>query len=185
MITNRKIAKWIDISIENPFKTWWKARKYFKRPKIKFNIFFISYKTHKLRGKLLDIDCWDIRWKDKFDSPRHEISPHISVTLFGKFGFNISSHIYYKDEFGEKQNGDMIYWEYLLEWLYYKKTLRCYSTWTGDSKLYKEKHWGDKDDGSQDTFTPYHYVVPCVAMSLNKRGIKELKRELNEQKGNS
>lgn len=185
--TNRKVSKWIDVAIENPFKTWWKARKYFKRPRLKFRSFFTSYKAYRRGGRLLEIECFDIVWKDKFNSPRHEISPHISVLLFGKFGFRIDTVIYYNDEFGEKQNGDMEYWEYLLKWLYYKKqrTLRCYSSWTGDSKLYRVRHWGKAEDGSQDTFTSAPYITPCVSMSLNKQGIKELKRELNEERGNT
>ena len=151
--TNRKVSKWIDIAIENPFKTWWKARKYFKRPKLKFRAFFTSYKAYKRGGRLLEIECFDIMWKDKFNSPRHEISPHISVLLFGKLGFRVDAVIYYNDEFGERQNGDMEYWEYLLEWLYYKKerTLRCYSSWTGNSRLYRVRHWGKAEDGAEET----------------------------------
>ena len=185
--TNEKISKWIDIAIENPFKTWWKARKYFKRPKLKFKTFFTSYKTYKQRGKLLEIECFDIMWKDKFNSPRHEISPHISVLLFGKFGFRVDFYIDYYDEFGELQNGDMKYWEYLLDWLYYKKkkTLKCYSAWTGQSQLYKTVKWGKAEDGSDDKHIPIPYIIPCVAMSLNKAGVAELKKELNEKRGNT
>lgn len=179
--TGRKLSKWIDITIENPFKTWWKARKYFKIPKLRFSAFSDSYRSYKHGGRILEIDCLDVMWKDKFNSPRHERSPHISILLFRKFGIRIDFYIDYYDEFREKQNGDMEYWEYLLEWLYYKKkkTLRCYSSWTGDSKLYRVRHWGKAEDGSEDTYTPARFIIPCVAMSLNKNGIKELKRELN------
>lgn len=186
--TGRKLSKWIDIAIENPFKTWWKARKYFKRPKPMFRMFTRSWKAHKHGGRILEIECFDIMWKDKFNSPRHEISPHISILLFGKFGLRIDTVIWYSDEFGEKQNGDMEYWEYLLEWLYYKnkETLRCYSAWTGESRLYRTvKRWGNKEDGTEDVYASTPYVVPCVAMSLNEEGIKELKRELNEESRNT
>ena len=174
-------------NIENPFKTYWKARKYFKCPKL--NISFCTSKYHfpyaskYWQGKLLDINIHDVLWKDKWDSPRHERNPLIYICLFGKFSVWITPKIYYKDEFGENKLGDMEYWEYLLEWLYYKekKTLRCYSGWTGTSKLYKQRvKTGNSEDGSEDVYEPARYTVPCVAMSLNKRGIKELKKELNK-----
>lgn len=184
--TGRKLSKWIDIMIENPFKTWWKARKYFKRPKLQLSTFSDSWRSYKRGGRILEIDCLDVMWKDKFNSPRHERSPHISILLFRKFGIRIDFHIDYYDEFGEKQNGDMEYWEYLLEWLHYKekKTLRCYSAWTGQSQLYtRVTHWAEV--ASDDVKEPYPYVIPCVAMSLNKYGIKKLKQELNEERGNT
>lgn len=168
--------RFIDIFIENPFKTWWKAKKYFKRPKLSFGFF----PTHN--GKFLKINCHDILWKDKYDSPRHEINPYIEITLFNLFGFSIQFHTYYKDEFGIKQVGNIYYWEYLLSWLYYykKKTLICYSTWTYNSKLYKYiSEYGDNIDGSEDVIKPLKLVIPCVALSLNKKGIKKLKEELN------
>lgn len=184
--TGRKLSKWIDIRIENPFKTWWKARKYFKRPKLCFSTFTSSFRSHKKGGRLLEIDCMDVIWKDKFNSPRHEISPYISILLFGKFGIRIDTAIYYGDEFGDRQRGDMEYWEYLLEWLYYKeqKTLKCYSGWSTQSRLYSRVvQWAEV--AIDDVVEPYPYVVPCVSMFLNKRGIKELKRELNEEGGNT
>lgn len=178
-------------SIENPFKTWWKARKYFKLPKIKItfsaNKWHFPYATKYWQGKILDINIRDVLWKDKYDSPRHEKNPLIYICLFGKFAIWITPAIFYKDEFNEKQNGDMEYWEYLLEWLYYKEksTLKCYSSWTSKSQLYKAVKWGNTEDGSEDEYVPITYTIPCVAMSLNKRGIKELKRELNEERGHT
>ena len=185
--TGRKWSKWVDIMIENPFKTWWKAREYFKRPKLRFRTFTTSWRAYKRGGRILEIDCMDVIWKDKFNSPRHEQSPHISILLFNKFGIRVDFHIDYYDEFGEIQNGDMLYWEYLLEWLYYKEknTLRCYSSWTGNSQLYKTIKWGKAEDGSEDERIPMTYTLPCVALSLNRRGIKELKRELNKERGNT
>lgn len=179
--------------IENPLKTWWKARKYFKLPKIKPHFHLVykyknyPYASYRRIGKILDIWITDVMWKDKYDSPRHERNPLIWICLFRKFAFSITFNVFYLDEFGERQNGDMEYWEYLLEWLYYKKerTLRCYSSWTGNSRLYRVRHWGKAEDSSEDTYTSAPYIIPCVSMSLNKKGIKELKRELNEERGNT
>ena len=192
-ISNSKVSKWINIIIENPFKTWWKAKKYFKIPKISFKIHRVSkisgypYASYKWIGKLLDIYIRDVRWKDKFNSPRHELNPIVWICLFRNIALWINFHIDYKDEFSEKQNGDMEYWEYILNWLYYKnkQTLRCYSTWIGNSKLYKTCKYGNAEDGSEDTWKALPYIVPCVSMSLNKQGIKELKRELNEENRNT
>lgn len=186
--TRGKIEKWINISIENPFKTYQKARKYFKKPKWKWKFSLVTrcsnypYATYFRLGKILDINTHDIWWKDKWNTPRHERNPLIYICLFRKFAFIACPHIYYYDEFGEKQNGDMEYWEYLLYWLYYKKqkTLRCYSTWEYDSKLYRMRKYGEAEDGSEDVIKPFKCVTPIVAMSLNREGIKQLKQELSK-----
>lgn len=179
-----KWESWINYYIENPFKTWWKARKYFKRPKLSFHILRVTkfknypYASYKWIGKLLDIRIEDVQWKDKFNSPRHEGNPRIWICLFRTIAFAVNFNVYYEDEFGEKQSGDLEYWEYVLNWLYYKnqKTLRCYSAWTRNSQLYRTRHWNKTED--KDTVTPAPSIVPCVAMSLNKQGIKQLKSEL-------
>lgn len=186
---NKRFEEWINIWIENPLKTWKKAKKYFKRPKFKgfFHIVHTygryPYACYNRIGKILDIRITDISWKDKWSSPRHEESPYIFICLFRKFAFTGRFYISYYDEFGEKKNGDCYYWEYLLDWIYYqnKKSLRCYSAWTSDSKLYKRVVYGNAEDGSEDTYKPFKEVVPVVAMSLNKQGIKQLKEELNEK----
>lgn len=184
--------KWISYYITNPLKSWWKARKYFKRPKISFRIYRVRkysgypYASYNWIAKILDIHIHDVSWKDKYDSPRHERNPIVWICLFRFIAFTIHFNIYYYNEFGEKQGGDMYYWEYLLEWLYYRQSLTCYSTWIGKSGIYKTiDEYGKANDGSEDTYKPCQYVVPTVAMSLNKTGIKKLKEELNEQRRNS
>ena len=165
-----------DIYIENPFKTWWKARKYFKRPKtiIKIGLFKENFRFNI--NKILHISIHDLEWKDKWNSPRHEDNPLIFISLFKYFWIYIESHIKYYDEFGEKKDGDSIYWEYLLNYLYYKKRLRCYSAWRHDSKLYRMSIY-NKEKGEYE-YKPYVEIIPVVAMSLNKEGIKQLKSEL-------
>lgn len=178
------VEHFFDISLENPFKTWWKARKYFKRPRL--GLKWYTGRSIVGQGKILNLHVSDVRWKDKYDSPRHEFSPFININLFNIIGLYVRSRIPYLDEFGERQDGSMEYWEYLLDWLYYedKKTLKCYSTWITQSKLYEEViQWAEV--AIDDIKKPYHYIMPCVAMSLNRRGIKELKRELHEQGRNS
>lgn len=186
---NKKLEKWFNIYIENPFKTWWKVRKYFKRPKWECHFHLVKtykgypYATWNWLGKILDINIHDVWWKDKWNTPRHERNPLIYICLFRKFAFTAIPHIWYYDEFGEKHSRDMTYWEYVLDFLYYKKgkTLRCYPVCTGDFKSYHKRIYGNAEDGSEDTLEPYSYVVPVVAMSLNKKGIERLKKELNDE----
>jgi hypothetical protein len=178
------MSKYIEYLIYNPFKTWWKARKYFKRPKISFHFFWklsqncpIAYTKNV--GKILDIYIDDVLWKDKYNSPRHERDPFIWVCFFKQFGFSINFDIYYRNEFGERVVGNMYYWEYMLDYLYYHHTLTCFPVWEGNSKLYKYIfEFKNTEGGSKDVLSPCKYIVPSVAMSLNKEGIKQLKKEL-------
>lgn len=102
--------KYIDIYIENPFKTWWKVRKYFKFPKL-----YISYTTKYYCDHWLSIEVFDITWKDKWFSPRHEISPLIKISIFKKLILKIylEGNKYYSE----------IYWETILDYLYYTNDL--------------------------------------------------------------
>lgn len=172
----RKWKGLVNISISNPFKTWWRARKYFKRPKTRFkcgfNVYLCPFVSTNYVGKILDIYIRDVQWKDKYNSPRHEQNPMIWIHLFSKFTICIYPEVTYKNEFGEDTDSSYVYWEYLLDYLYYSKTLKCYPTWVGTSLLYKHT--------VKDTEEYYYTVVPSVSMSLNKKGIKQLKKELNK-----
>jgi hypothetical protein len=180
------LDEYCGIWIDNPLKTWWKAREYFKRPKMSFMFFndiyrCCPYASIKNVGKIIDIQIHDVGWKDKWDTPRHERSPYIWICFFKRFGISIGFHIYYHNEFGLIENGDMEYWEYLLKWLYYKekKTLRCYSHWEMDSKVYRKcVKYGEAEDGSEDVFEPYKVIIPTVAMSLTKKGALALQKEI-------
>ena len=178
----------IALSIENPFKTWWKAKKYFKFPDVAIKLGWDPYRhpyaSSYWRGKILDINIYDLYWKDKYNSPRHERDPLIYFCLFSRISLWIIFGKCYYDEFGEKQNGSMEYWEYILKYLYYSKNknLRCYSCWTTDSKLYRQiSKYGNEEDGSKDEYKFYTVVIPVISMSLNKSGIKKLKEQLKQK----
>lgn len=171
-------VKWF---ISNPLGTWYKARKYFKLPTIKINVFTnlrdnCPYASFNNVGKILNISCCDVSWKDKWNSPRHERNPYIWVCFFKRFGFSIHFRVYYIDELGNKTSGDMYYWEYLLDYLYYSKSLRISSTWTYTSKLYRRTKWGKAEDGSNDKYVPLERVIPTPNFSLTKKGFKELQK---------
>lgn len=176
-IWNRKFESYINFYIENPIKTLWKCRKYFKFPSVSFHVFTnplynCPYATFKWLAKIIDISIIDVSFKWKYDEIRFERSPHIWVCFFRKFGFSINFHYYYKNEFNEKECCDDEIWEYLLTYLYnYKCLSKNVPNWYRDSKIYKER---DKED----KIIPSKYTIPVIQYSLTKKGIKQLKKEL-------
>jgi hypothetical protein len=171
------LSKFINFHFENPLRTWMQARKYFKLPKLRIRF----YNNNKpWRGSLLSIESYDVGWKTKWGSSRFEESPNINICLFNKFRIEISWHMYYIDELGDKVECDDVYWEYLIDSLDYNfRTLLHYSAWRTDSRLYR--YASGKNEEGKTTYSPYPYVVPCVTISLNKKGLKKLKEELNER----
>lgn len=192
--------KYFSVFIENPLKTWWKAKKYFKFPKIHFHkvgklfhkkvhtefgdyvddgISWCPYACLDNMGNILSIFSCDVLWKDKWDTPRHERSPIIWVCFFKRIGFAITFNVHYLDEFGKIQNGDMYYWEFLLNYVYYvhdlKKALLASGAWTMNSKLWRYvSKYGSEENGTTDEYKPYLLVIPTQLFSLNKNGLKLL-----------
>lgn len=105
--------KYFDIYIENPLKTYNKIKKYFLPLKPKFSWSF--GKGNK--AKILDINSFDVCWKDKWNSPRHEWNPRIMISLFNYI------HLYIDFTLDDGGITDMVYWEIVLTWLYYGKDL--------------------------------------------------------------
>ena len=170
----------IALSIENPLKTWWKARKYFKFPNIAIhfsnNKYSFPYASEFWRGKLLDINIHDLFWKDKYNSPRHEVNPLIYICLFNKWSLWIIFNKTFINEFGDKTDESMHYWEYLLDYLYYSKSLKLSSYWVTDSKVAQIKEFGNAEDGSEDIRKSMQIYIPDQLISLNKKGLKEFKK---------
>lgn len=175
---NRRFTKYFNFFIENPLKSYWKAKKYFKCPKI--SIHFFSNPIHncplasfKYIGAILDIQSHDVMWKTKYNSIRYERPPYIWICFFKRFGFSINFNIYYKDEFNETEPLDDWYWEYLLEYTKNNQKLsEAYSVCYGTSKLYYVWDYEKNEKKHKD------YLIPIVKESLNKEGIKQLKKEL-------
>lgn len=64
-------------------------------------------------AKILDIKSYDILWKDKYDSPRHEESPYVAISILGYTLFwtwKLYPHL---------KHEDYNYWEQALWYLYY------------------------------------------------------------------
>lgn len=123
--------KLFNFYFENPLKTYNKIKKYFKPLTTKIEISF--YKSNK--AKILEIYSYDLMWKDKYNSPRHEYNPRIFIHLFNYI------HIYINYIIDDNSINDMIYWEAALYWLYYEKTLKEAikesSGWTEYDKIQK------------------------------------------------
>lgn len=184
-----------------PLRTWWKARKYFVRPKRYIYFFFTHsirrvdkeeverfglnakkigrwyfyhsvnyhspYMSGRYLGRIVDFKASDVMWKWKWDEVRHEGDPYIYFCLFRLFGFVIHYKIRYITIECEERDGGLYYWEYLLNYLYKGKSLKITDTWTYRSKIYKN---GDDD---------YTVIVDTPRFSLNKNGMKELRRLYN------
>ena len=126
------------INLENPFKTYNKINKYFKSLKPQFYI----GRTWGYNSRILDIVCYDVCWKSKWDSPRHEWDPYFKLALFNLFEFRITWS--YINSSGD--NESMEYWESALNWLYFNKDLQSsVEDATGWQHLNPETNtWEDK-----------------------------------------
>ena len=101
--------------MENPFKTWWKVRKWFKFPKP--SIYFgpiVSGLPYGLPDKWIELYIYDVTWKDKYNSPRFEFTPQINLNLFKKYQLLLTF----------QTNDDYLYWETILDIIYYNKSLK-------------------------------------------------------------
>ena len=176
-----EILDLVHININNPFKTWWKARKYFKRPSIKCHFELLKcsfpYANRNYIGKIIDISIHDVMWKDKYNSPRHERNPYVWICLFRLFRFEISTRINALTETGKVEDRSMFYWEYLLDYLYYSKSLKISRCWEHSSKVYHyTKYYSNREDGEEDQIVPYKMVIQTPLFSLNKNGLKEFNK---------
>lgn len=119
------LNKYFDFYWENPLKTYNLVKKYFRDIKPKFKWAF--GKRHK--AKILELKAFDLTWKDKWNSPRHEYNPYIYFSLFNYI------HLYIEWTLGDSME-DMVYWEAILDWMYYGKSLQeaCTNGWSQYNK---------------------------------------------------
>lgn len=103
MLNNR----YFKIYLENPLKTYWKARKIFKFPTIKFRFWYGKLNS----SKILDFTSFDLIWKWKFDDIRHESNPRIELSFFNKI------HFTWEFTYNDNMDGLMV-WEAILGYLY-------------------------------------------------------------------
>jgi hypothetical protein len=171
--------KLIHISLTDPLRTWKKAKKYFKKPSLSFHFFTnpiydCPFANLRNMSKILEVWSSDVWWKDKYDSPRFEGNPFIYVCFFKSIGFSICFNVIYIDELGRNKDCSMLYWEYLLDFVYYNRPLSDISTWTFQSRIHKEYIQGKAEDGSEDSYVPMQLAIPTQLFALNKQGLKKL-----------
>ena len=111
----------------NPLYIWWKVRKYFKRPKAHFHFgkpeWFFGFPIREdYINPVIDIRFSSLGWKSKYNSPRHEWDPYISITFFRKYRllwlFNFIT-----ENNSEESTRSMATWEAILDYLYFDKSL--------------------------------------------------------------
>ena len=116
-------------------------------------------------------------WKDKYNSPRHERNPYVWICLFRLFRFEIDTRINALTETGKVEDRSTFYWEYLLDYLYYSKSLKINQCWEYSSKVYHyTKYYSNREDGEEDQIVPYKMVIQTPLFSLNKNGLKEFNK---------
>ena len=109
----------------NPYYYWWKVRNLFKRPKAHFHAgetqYFFGFPCNKsYLNKVLDIRLSGLGWKSKFDSPRHEWDPYISIVFFRKWQLLwIFNWVDLKEEHSHTRS--MATWEAILDIVVFKK----------------------------------------------------------------
>ena len=151
------INKYFDIYLENPLKTYNKIKGYFRSLKMRCS--FQRWKANE--SQILSINSFDVVWKDKYDSPRHEFNPRIEISLFNYFHWRIDFTL------GDDSMDDMVYWETALYWLYYDKTLsEAIKEANGWSTLNKET--GQYEEMTFNVLTSHwQYKYNCDQNSLN------------------
>ena len=114
---SKKLEIWNDY--HNPLYIWWKCRKYFKFPQIKFYvgkpIWFFGFPLKNYINRFIDIRFKALGWKTKWGDFRHEWNPYISLILFNKLEFLITFGYWGKHT---EMCRDIATWEAMLCYLY-------------------------------------------------------------------
>ena len=126
----------------NPLYPWFKCRKYFRRPNIHLlkgkNIWFFGLPCRRdYYNKIIDIRFSSLGWKDKYNSPRHEWDPYISIVFLRKYHLIwIFNYVVKGDSNGSTRN--IATWEAMLDYLFYGRTLdQCKKSHVWLSGLYE------------------------------------------------
>ena len=157
--------------IYNPFKTWWKARKYFKFPELKLycgKYVQGGYFNSKYNGKLLHIEIYDVGWKWKWGTVRHESNPVINFIFFNRWQLHIDfrKSLVIEDS---KEDASLMYWETVLDYLYHSKDLH--------KAVKNNSGWCKHMTSPNGDYIEYKYDIPKIC--LNKNGYTEYNRNIS------
>lgn len=115
------MSKFFNISWETPLKLWWKARKFFKKPKSNFYFGKLTdclvLPMRNSEGlRIFDFYSQDLTWRvdPKTKKPVYEYPPQIGLVLFGKYKL---LWWWSKPSQGKDMSAD--YWESILRFLYF------------------------------------------------------------------
>ena len=154
--------KLFKFDIENPLKTYYKVRKYFKFPKIKIKFGRVKEKN---KAKILNIKSRDLEYKCKYRELVHVADPYIKIYLFNKFWIYIYFTAEFTNDLGDRETCSTLYWEQILIYLY--EFQNVYDTFKcGYSQKYFSKLYSNK----------LIEIIPSL-VCLNKQGLKQLKYE--------
>lgn len=133
--------------IENIFKTWWPARKVFKRPRIKLRI---GRGIGHIRpgNNFLSFQSMDVLWKFKDETPRFEFSPQAALWILGKYQVSLELDI--SEDFEEDQ-----YWEQLL-WTEYCIDMNPNRTLTEEDWELAKSTWPWTSNGKSTWKDEFH-----------------------------
>jgi hypothetical protein len=160
-------TKWFKfVFLSLPLKFWWSNRKYFKRPKVKFDVYRQKWRWN---ARIFDFECEDLGWKTKYSDFRHETNPYISINIFNRITFYFEFVQIGKDELGFKNDISLEYWEWMLNYAYNEnckfdllKSLKFNGAWSRTSKIWEDTKY----------FIPYHID------SLTKKGKMMLAKQV-------
>lgn len=112
----------------NPFYTWWKVRKIFKRPKCHVLIgkrvwFFGIAIRDEYYNPIISIKTSNVGWKWKYDEVRHEWDPYIQIRFFRKWDI-IFVFDWISKEDRDSTCRSMATWEAILDYLYNDKSIQ-------------------------------------------------------------
>lgn len=137
----------MEFNIFKPFKYWWKCRKVFRRPHIKYgkrrsHLYFLP-----CYNKIFHLSFNELGYKYKYDEPRFEWNPYIHLKLFNKIEYIWSIECPIKTE---SKIDDMIYWESIL-----------WYNMTGDvKKAYEMNMWNKSIDNNKEYYTCLDMLKP-------------------------
>ena len=122
--------------MENPLRTWWKVRKWFRIPKpsIYFGPIILGLPCG-LPDKWIELHSYDVTWKDKYDRPVHKWNPYFAITIFRKW------IIYWTLCWSKDYIENMTTWEVILAHNYYNEDIKEYAHtvyWMGKDNI---KHY--------------------------------------------
>lgn len=151
----------------NPFeciKTWMKVFGVFKFPhmkatKINRKIWHVNH----MMKKIVALVSYDVQWKDKYSSPRHERNPYLLVNLFG-YGFYISFGYDGEGLFGSFE--DMLYWEAIIDYCNFKDKNLFY---TLVDNMWDSDHSNDPKHGT---------ILPMITKRAYAKLLAEKKDEI-------